>query len=91
MNTSSVHCKQMANSLPEWHKLRVKCVGVENEIFRLCGVNNMPAHALAEKVARASAGMVLVVLYKQHILLFNRQFHLLLSSQIRDTIQNVKK
>ena len=30
-------------------------------IFWLCGVNTIPADALAPKVARASAGMVLAV------------------------------
>ena len=35
------------------------------------GVNNMPADALAPKVARASAGMVMAVLDRQHLLLFH--------------------
>ena len=39
-------------------------------IFQLCGVNNKPADALAPKVARPSAGMVLTVLDRQHLLLF---------------------
>ena len=36
------------------------------------GVNTMPADALAPKVARASADMVLVLLDRQHVLLFQR-------------------
>ena len=48
----------------------------------------MPADALAPKVAKASAGMVLAV-YRQHVFLFQSQFHLLESSQIQDTIKNV--
>ena len=34
------------------------------------GVNTMPADALAPKVARAPAGMVLAVKDEQHLLLF---------------------
>ena len=61
-------------------------------IFRLWGVNTMSADALAPKVARASAGIVLPVLDRQHVLLFHSQFHLLgigQISQIQDTIENV--
>ena len=35
------------------------------------GVNTMPADALAPKLARASAAMVLAVYDRQHILLFH--------------------
>ena len=49
----------------------------------------MTADALAPKVASASAGMVLAVLYSQHVLLFQSKFYVLRSSQIQDTIQNV--
>ena len=38
-------------------------------IFQLNGVNTIPADALAPKVIRASAGMVLAVQDRQHILL----------------------
>ena len=40
------------------------------EITQLCGVNTKSVDALAPKVARASAGMVLIVLDRQHALLF---------------------
>ena len=39
-------------------------------ILQLCEVNTKPAGALAPKVARASAGMVLILLDRQHALLF---------------------
>ena len=58
-------------------------------IFRLLGVNTMPADALAPEVASASAGMVLAVYDRQHVLLFQNWFHLLGPGQIQDTIQNV--
>ena len=47
----------------------------------------MPADAA--KVARASAGMVLPVHNRQHVFLFLSLFHMLVLSQIQDTIQNV--
>ena len=34
------------------------------------GVNNMAANALAPKIARASAGLVLAMQNRQHVLLF---------------------
>ena len=49
----------------------------------------MPADALAPKVARASADMVLAVQDRQHVLVFQSSFHLLGSSQSQDMIQNV--
>ena len=52
------------------------------------GVNTMPADALALKVARVSAGMVLAMLDRQHAFLFQSKFHVLGSSQIQDTIEN---
>ena len=52
------------------------------------GVNTTPADALASKVARASAGMVLALKDRQHILLLQSQFHLLGSSQIQDINEN---
>ena len=39
-------------------------------ITQLCGVNTKSVDALAPKVARASAGMVLIVLDRQNALLF---------------------
>ena len=39
-------------------------------LFRLCGVNTLPAYALVPDVSSASAGMVLAVLDRQHVLLF---------------------
>ena len=53
------------------------------------GVNTMSADALAPKVASASADMVLAVWDRQHVLLFHIQFHLIKSSKIQDTTQNV--
>ena len=41
------------------------------------GINTMPADALVPKVTSASAGMVLVVYERQHVLLFQHLFHLL--------------
>ena len=52
------------------------------------GVNTTPADALAPKVARASAGMVLALKDRQYILLLQSQFHLLGSSQIQDINEN---
>ena len=49
----------------------------------------MAADALAPKVARASVGMVLAVLDRQYVLLFQIQFHLHGSSRIPDMNQNV--
>ena len=46
----------------------------------------MPADALAPK---ASAGMVMAVQDRQHVLLFHSLFYLLSSSQMQDMIQNV--
>ena len=53
------------------------------------GISTMPADALAPKVARASAGMVLAVWNRWRVLLFQSQFHWLQSIQIHDTFQNV--
>ena len=41
------------------------------------------------KVARASAGIILCVTDRQHVLLLQNLFHLLASSQIQDTTENV--
>ena len=49
----------------------------------------MPAATLVPKVTSASASMVLAVLDKQSVLLFQSQIQLLGLSQIQDTIQNV--
>ena len=49
----------------------------------------MPADALAPKVARASAGMALAVWDRQHVLLFQSESHLLGSSQIQHTVQDM--
>ena len=54
------------------------------------GVSTMPADALAPKVARTSAGMVLAMWGRQYVWLFHSWFYLLGSSQIQDTIQSVK-
>ena len=54
----------------------------------MLGVNTMPADALASKVARASAGMILAVKYT-HVLLVQSFFHLLVSSQIQDMVSFV--
>ena len=48
----------------------------------------MPADALAPKVARPSAGMVLAV-YDKYVALFQIYLHLIGPFQIQDTIQNV--
>ena len=53
------------------------------------GVNTMPADALAPKVARASAGMVLLVYDRQHVGLRHCEFGLFLLNKIQDMIQNV--
>ena len=39
-------------------------------LFWLWGVNTLPAYALVPDVSSASAGMVLAVLDRQHVLLF---------------------
>ena len=52
-------------------------------------VNAMPFGALTHRISRASVGMVLVAQDRHHILLFQRWFHLLGSSQIQDAIQGV--
>ena len=51
------------------------------------GVNTIPAGALAPKVVSASASMLLAVWDRQHGLLFQSWFDLLVSSLIQDTIQ----
>ena len=48
------------------------------------GVNTMSADALAPNVARVSSVMVFTVQDSQQVLLFQNQFHLLGSSQIRN-------
>ena len=49
----------------------INCSNAEDGIFELAfGVNAMPADALAHKVARASAGVVLVEYDRQDELLF---------------------
>ena len=53
------------------------------------GVNAMPAYALAPKVPGALADTILVVLGRHYVLLFQSKFHLLVSSQIQDMIQNM--
>ena len=52
-------------------------------------VNTMTFDALGPKVAIESADNVLAVLERQHVLLFQSQFHLHESSQIKNTIQNM--
>ena len=71
---------------------RPQCVNSSDAgkgIFQLCRVNTMPINALAPKVTIASAGMVLTVLHRQHVLLFQSWFHLLGWSQVPNRIQNV--
>ena len=53
------------------------------------GVNTMPADALAPKVARISAGMVLLVYEREHLRLLHRIFGLLLLNKIQDMVQNM--
>ena len=53
------------------------------------GVNTMPADALAPKVSRASAGMVLSALDRQHVRLLHCEFGLLLLNKIKDMARNV--
>ena len=48
----------------------------------------MPADALAPKVARASAGIVLSVKDRQHVGLLHCKFGLLLLNTIQDMVQN---
>ena len=47
----------------------------------------MPADALAPKVVSGSAGTVLAVWDRQHVLLFQSKFHSLGSSQIHGRIR----
>ena len=49
----------LANSGPRESCWDTNSSYAENGIFRLCGINNMPADDLAPKVARASTGTVL--------------------------------
>ena len=52
------------------------------------GFNTMPADALAPEVARASTGMVLPVLVRQHVGLLHCEFSLLPLNKIQYLIQN---
>ena len=62
--------------------------GLVTDVKASFGVNTKSADALAPKVVKASGGMVLAVRDRQHILLFQSSFHLLVRNQIQDTIQN---
>ena len=51
--------------------------------------NTMPPDALAPKVARASAGTVLTVWDRQHVLLLPSEFYAIASKKIQEMILNV--
>ena len=80
-----------------WNKRKAYLVlnsfDARDGIFWLIG-NIMPADALATTAARASAGTVLIMWGKQHVVLLLREFHMFfrfnfVSNRIQEIIQNV--